>query len=133
MKMKWLAIAVLLVFAASVQAESKIKLNPWKELVRPNCAGEDCLDSDYKTHKKKKKELERERRRAEKKQRKAEKRAEKKRRKAEKRAERARKKAERREAKRQKKEAKRLARKRQRAYCKENSKSATANSTAICR
>jgi len=43
----------------------KLKLNPWRELIRPNCAGDDCLDADYKTHKKKQEQLEKERKRLE--------------------------------------------------------------------
>ena len=56
----------------------KLRLpNPWKELVRPNCAGDDCLAADYGEHKELLKEQEEERRRQEKEAAKQRKRAEK--------------------------------------------------------
>jgi len=119
-------ILFVLLFSLSASAQAIKKPSPWGMLFEPNCAGESCLDANYKAHKKRLKQLERERKRAEREEAKRLKREQK-------RAERERKRAERAEAKRLKREQKRLARERQRAYCREHARSGTAHSTAACR
>lgn len=97
-------LALVLAVMSQGALSAKIKLNPWKELFRPNCAGEECLDADYKEHKKKLRQQEREKKRQEKE-------------------------AARVLMKQQKLEAKQ----RQAAACRRNTGSGTAHTTAQCR
>jgi len=57
---KFIITAVLLCVSLPSKSANKANLYPWKKLFEPKCVGEECLDSDYKKHKKikKAKELE---------------------------------------------------------------------------
>lgn len=54
-------------FLSAASAADRLRLpNPWKELVRPNCAGDDCRAGDYAEHKRRLKQEERQKQEEEK-------------------------------------------------------------------
>ena len=53
--------SVLLALSPASWAERPRLPNPWKELFRPNCAGDDCQAADYAEHKRRLKQQQRQR------------------------------------------------------------------------